>query len=254
MHSRILIASLLSLPFFYLMRAGTGKDITALQQARPDAVSYSKEVVLSDNPLRVAAAKLVFSDSFEMPKDKHYILVTAHREKFEGFEGEVLRFWVGSGNHHRLAGILRTGPEGFQKPILFRSVKESFFYVVSNPAATGVFESVFWIAPDRSLQPVEFQSVSETLEVQLRPDEILLSRTLKHTFRADGKIEFSVSIAAKENPCCPVAYLLGTYAMEGAHSFDTSAKVYRSNYMLTTEQLSRKDNIASTDVVDPVTD
>ena len=238
------------------MRAGSGKETTALQQVRSNSVNYSKEVILSDNPLRAASAKLTFAESFDLPSDKHHILVTAHREKIEGFEGEVLRFWVGSGNHHRLAGILRTGPEGFQKPVLFRAEKQSFFYVANKPAAAGLFESVFWVAPDRSLQPVDFQPATEALETQISADEIFLVPSLSHLFLPEGAIEFALRIAQKQRKCCAQAEIHGKYKMTGAYVFDARKKVYRSNYKLILENFSRTDLRQSKDstvVVNPTT-
>jgi len=244
MVSRFFVASVLSfLPLLYALRSADLTGNLEKQIFQDDRIQAVPPVLQKERPGGVGEANLVLVQTYELDSSEVPLMASIHRHEGTASEGDVLRLWFGTENQHTLAKTLTAGWEGFQKPIVFSTRGERFVYVATQPVGSGGFveETVLWIAPDYSLQEVDFYPAADLLEDKVGADEFILSGGANQ-FRPNGNPSFEFDVAHKGDPhCCPAAgRIRGNYRVMGGSSFDEQAMEYHQNFPSVEAQASNR--------------
>lgn len=134
-----------------------------------------------------------------------------------------------------------------ENAIKFEQTGEQFYYASTPPEGSGGFitETIFWVAPDGTFQPIIFDQAGLAYENRVNEGEIILTGGAGILF-ADGKLRFEFFIANEGDPhCCPTAgKISGTYKMVGSKQFHPRSKKYSCTYRLVADTY-RRDPISS---------
>jgi hypothetical protein len=138
----------------------------------------------------------------------------------------------------------------FEKFIHFQKNGEAFLYESTPPEGSGAFmiEAIFWIAPDGTFHPIDFENAGLVYEHQMNEGEFLLTGGPGILFSKE-RLGFEFFIANNGDPrCCPTAgKISGTYKVVGEEHFDPESKEYSSTFKLIVDGYKR-DIVSSEDL------
>lgn len=193
--------------------------------------SLSKQELLSKKP----------ANYFDLKFENKEILVTVDHKGTKRMPTDHLVVWILRGNRYESLYAFDSGiGETFEKPATFTINGFHFLGISTSPSGSGGFvqESIFWVAPDDTIHPVNLQRASETYENLAAPDEVILNGGEKEFYVQDNQMKFEFWLARDGDAhCCPTAGLVtGTYKLVGKPKYDFFERKYVGDIKIQIEE------------------
>jgi len=200
----------------------------------------SKQQIISKKP----------ADFFSLNASDKEFLVTIDHVGTKRMPKDRLQIWIPKEKGFESLYSFNSGiGETFEKPDIFTINGFNFLDISTSPSGSGGFvqRNIFWIAPNNYLQPVDWQSASQTYENLAAPGEVILNGGEKEFYIQDNQMKFQFYLAHDGDPhCCPTAGLIsGTYKLVGSPKYDFFERKYVGKLEIQIDQFEHKRRLNS---------